>query len=62
MASDNNLEQIKRELNFITRTLSGGYIDEEAIREMFKAAQSARASLEAHELSLEPEIEDSLAA
>lgn len=59
MASD--LEIIKRALNFIKHTLSSGYIDEEAIREMYMAAQSAHAALEAHELSLETETEDALA-
>lgn len=60
MASD--LETIKRELAFISRTLNNGCLDFETIDELCKSVRDARAALEAHELSLMPEIEDALAA
>lgn len=56
-----NLETIKRELAFITRTLSNGYLDFDTVDELCKSARDARAALEAHELSLQPEATEDLA-
>ncbi|MDQ3820777.1 MAG: hypothetical protein M3362_24255 [Acidobacteriota bacterium] len=62
MASHPELETINRDLNFISRALSDGYLDEETIREMYLAVQSARTALREHELNLSSEVEEALAA
>ena len=59
MASrEQHLTQIKRELAFISKAINSGYVDEETICEINQAIREARAALEAHELSLQPETED----
>lgn len=52
MAANRELEHIKRELNFIMRAVSDGRADEETVAEIWKAAHTARASLEAIELEM----------
>lgn len=61
MAANRELEQIKRQLNFIMRAVSDGRVDEETVAEIWKAARSARASLEAVELEMRPGESDGLA-
>ncbi len=48
----NELQAVKRELAFIARTLQSGHLDFETLDELCKSIRDARASLEAHELSL----------
>lgn len=61
MASSKEIEQIKRELNFIMRAVSNGRVDEETVAEIWKAAHSARASLEAVELEMQADEDEDCA-
>jgi hypothetical protein len=62
MASDKDLETIKKGLAFIGRMVQRESLSYEDMDEIGREVQHMRAALESHELSLMPEIEDALAA